>query len=463
MISFRKILLLFFLSLSCQIQIFSQDSLLISDIALIGNDVTKDEIIYRELLFAEGGKIKISDLDILIKKSRENLLNTYLFNFVTINYRITNIDNLSINVELQERWYIWPYPVLEHADRNLSSFLNNHEWSRIDYGLFILLNNFRGRKEILKFKTIFGYNNRYALMYYKPFIDKKEKIGIGANLDYFKNREVAFQINNNELEYLKLANNYARRTIEVSSFVTYRPFIYTNHLVGVKYNDITVYDSVITLNNSYFFNQDNNIKFLSLVYNFDYDKRDSKVYSLKGFRFFSSITKNGIGFFIAEGPFYIKSIIEENFKFADRFYLNTSIGGKFSFNNFNSFYFSKAIGYDNYIRGMEYYVSNGANYYISKSNLKFEILPQTKININFLPTDKFSKAHYALYINMFFDSGFVDSNTNIKSNLSNEFLYSGGLGIDLVTYYDKVLRIEYSLNKFGEHGIFFHLGAPIIE
>ncbi len=72
MISFRKILLLFFLSLSCQIQIFSQDSLLISDIALIGNDVTKDEIIYRELLFAEGGKIKISDLDILIKKSREN-------------------------------------------------------------------------------------------------------------------------------------------------------------------------------------------------------------------------------------------------------------------------------------------------------------------------------------------------------------------------------------------------------
>ena len=463
MISFRKVLLLFSFMLTCNIKIFSQDNLVISDIVLIGNDITKDKIIYRELLLKEGDKIKIPDLDIFIKKSRENLLNTSLFNFVTINYKITDIDNLSINVELQERWYIWPYPVLEHADRNLSSFLNNQEWSRIDYGLFLLVNNFRGRKEILKFKTIFGFNNRYALMYYKPFIDKKEKIGFGANLDYFKNREVAFQINNDELEYFKLTNNYARRTLEATAFVTYRPYIYTNQLLGVKYNDVAVYDSVILLNNNYFFNQDNNIKFLSLVYNFDYDKRDSKVYPLKGFRFFSSITKNGIGFFTAKGPFYIKSILEDNFKLANRFYFNTSIGSKFSFNKFDSFYFSKAIGYENYIRGMEYYVSNGANYYISKSNLKFEMLPQTKFNINFLPADKFSKAHYALYINLFFDTGFVDSNTSIQSNLSNEFLYSGGLGIDLVTYYDKVLRIEYSLNKFGEHGIFFHLGAPIIE
>jgi hypothetical protein len=64
---------------------------------------------------------------------------------------------------------------------------------------------------------------------------------------------------------------------------------------------------------------------------------------------------------------------------------------------------------------------------------------------------------------LFFDTGYANSEHVINSKLTNEFLYSGGLGIDLVTYYDKVLRIEYSLNKFGEHGIFFHLAAPIID
>jgi len=112
---------------------------------------------------------------------------------------------------------------------------------------------------------------------------------------------------------------------------------------------------------------------------------------------------------------------------------------------------------------MEYYVSHGDSYLLSKSNLKYEIIKQTKLDLHFIPTDKFSKAHYAFYMNIFFDAGYISSSYNLNNYTLNEFLYSGGIGIDLVTYYDKVLRIEYSLNKFGEHGIFFHLGAPIIE
>ena len=165
----------------------------------------------------------------------------------------------------------------------------------------------------------------------------------------------------------------------------------------------------------------------------------------------------------SNGNFNIKTIIEENYPFTKRFFINTSLEGQVNLNDKSSFYFSEAIGYDNYLRGMEYYVSNGSIFYISKTNFKLEIIPQKNFNIKFIRSDKFGKVHFALYSNIFFDTGYVDSDYIQYNSITNEFLYSGGIGIDLVTYYDKVLRIEYSLNKFGEHGIFFHLGAPIIE
>ena len=434
----------------------------ISEIIIHGNKVTKEKVILRELLFKKGDKISLSHLQTLVSKSRENLLNTSLFNFVTIKF-IKNLSRIRILIELHERWYIWPYPVLEHADRNFSSFLENQKWSRIDYGLFVLINNFRGRNELLKLKSIFGYNNRFVLYYYKPFIDKKQKIGLGFDIDYFQNHEVSYHITNNELDYLKLTGRFARKTLKLSNFYTYRPRLYTNHRLNIKYTNVSINDSVLSLNNNYFFDKENNISFLTIGYNFDYDKRDSKIYPRKGSRIFFSASQNGIGILSNNGNIVFNSILEENHQLAEKLFINTSMFGQLNFNNLNSFYFSEAIGYDNYLRGMEYYVSNGNSYYISKTNLKYEIIPQTNFNLNFIPTDKFSKVHYALYLNLFFDTGYVDSEFTFNNNLTNEFLYSGGIGIDLVTYYDKVLRIEYSMNKFGEHGIFFHLGAPLIE
>jgi len=456
------ILFLSFLSYS-QEKIIVSESNIVSDIEISGNKITKQDIVLRELLFDIGDTIKSNEINNIIELSRENLLNTSLFNFVTVNYEIDSRSYLKVKIDVQERWYIWPYPVLEYTEGNLSTFLKNKEWSRTDYGLFVLINNFRGRKEILKLKSIFGYNNRLVLYYNKPFIDKKKKTGIGFDIDYFRNHEIAYQISNDELVYLKLNDKFARKTLKLSTFLSYRPYIYTNHQFTLRYTNVNVNDSVITLNSDYLYEENKNISFITLAYNFDYDKRDSKVYPLQGFKINSSIIVEGLGLYSEKSTFYIKSAIEDNFRITNRLYFNTGVEGKISFDEFKSYYFSEAIGFKNYIRGMEYYSTLGKNYYISKSNLKYELVPQSAFNLNFIPTDKFSKVHYAMYLNLFFDSGYVNSEFANENILVNDFLYSGGIGIDFVTYYDKVLRIEYSLNKFGEHGLFIHLGAPIIE
>jgi hypothetical protein len=56
----------------------------------------------------------------------------------------------------------------------------------------------------------------------------------------------------------------------------------------------------------------------------------------------------------------------------------------------------------------------------------------------------------------------VDDNLDFpKNSLADELQFGYGIGLDFVTYYDIVLRSEYSFNKFGEHGFFLHFVAPI--
>jgi len=442
--------------------LYAQDSLWVNNINIQGNSITKEKIILRELVFQKGDIVASDKINMLIQKSRENLLNTSLFNFVTINYTILG-NTISFTIDLQERWYIWPYPILEHADRNLSSFIRNQEWSRVDYGLFLLINNFRGRKELLKLKGIFGYNNRFVISYYNPYLNKSQKLGAGFDLDYLRNHELHFNVVNDKLEYLKISERYLRETIKTSVFFTYRPQIYTFHFLNLKYTRLSVNDTINKLNEQYLPGNQNQMDFFTLGYSFDLDKRNSKVYPLTGYRFYIMALKDGFGILTNESNSSIESILDIGFRLNKKFYWQSGLLAYTKIENANSFYFSEAIGYKNYIRGMEYYVSHGDSYLLLKSNFKYEIIPQKELELKFIPTEKFSKAHYAIYMNIFFDAGYVNSSYNLNNNILNEFLYSGGVGIDLVTYYDKVLRIEYSLNKFGEHGIFLHLGAPIIE
>ena len=53
------------------------------------------------------------------------------------------------------------------------------------------------------------------------------------------------------------------------------------------------------------------------------------------------------------------------------------------------------------------------------------------------------------------DSQYADNNA-----LNNIFLFSQGFSLDFVTYYDKLLRLEYSRNHLNEWGLFIHFSNP---
>ena len=82
--------------------------------------------------------------------------------------------------------------------------------------------------------------------------------------------------------------------------------------------------------------------------------------------------------------------------------------------------------------------------------------------IKWIKNEKFGKLFYALYANLFFDAGYAHDTQSYSTNpLGNQLLWSTGLGVDFVTFYDIVIRLEYSINKQKETGLYVGLVAPI--
>jgi len=121
----------------------------------------------------------------------------------------------------------------------------------------------------------------------------------------------------------------------------------------------------------------------------------------------------------------------------------------------------QALGYEVFLSGYEPYVIDGSDYVISLYDLKFQVVKPNSYTIPFIKMNQFNKLHYAVYVNVFADAGYVNNVfPNPTNTMVNTWQFSAGAGIDLVTYYDKVFSINYVINRYGEHGFFLHLETP---
>jgi hypothetical protein len=232
------------------------------------------------------------------------------------------------------------------------------------------------------------------------------------------------------------------------------------------YTDLLISDSVLVFNPDYSYGpQYNRNKFFSFFYQYRSDYRDYKQYPLKGYYLDLNLDKKGLGIFKdpVVNSMSIKANFRKYYRIKGRFYYAAGISGKVSPIWEQPYYYLSGLGYGrDFIRGYEYYVIDGQHYGLWKNNLKFELVPTRVQSFNFIPTDKFSKLYYAIYLNVYADLGYVfDNRNNVYNPLANELNYGYGFGLDFVTYYDFVLRLEYSFNKMGESGFFIHFMPSI--
>ena len=92
----------------------------VNRVFIIGNRITRDPVILRELSLKQGDVVFSADVPDILDLDRKKLLNTRLFNTVEIRTIETEDMRIDLIVEVNERWYTFPAPIFELADRNFN-------------------------------------------------------------------------------------------------------------------------------------------------------------------------------------------------------------------------------------------------------------------------------------------------------------------------------------------------------
>ena len=443
--------------------VITDDRLVVEDILIQGNRVTKDPIILRELIFGIGDTILKMELLPAFQQSKENLLNLALFNFVYFDATHLSGNRINVHITVTERWYIWPVPILEHADRNFSEFVKNREWDKINYGAFLKWKNFRGRNEVLTGQIRLGYIQDYSLAYTVPNLGKKQQHLVATGFNMKQQNEVYIAtVNNQPVEY-KPQEKPAQVRLNAFTRYTYRRKLYTSHTFRFEYFDYRVADSVAIINPNFMGEDRTRLQFFTASYSFNHDVRDSKVYPLEGFQVKISAEQLGLGI-ISDYPypnFRVTGNMMFYQKLANRIYFYNVTKARYSSEKLMPYAMNRGLGYQEFLSGYEAYVIDGSDYLISKYNLKIQVIKPTVQTLPLIRMKQFNKVHYAVYFNVFADAGYVNNVFPDPTNfMVNSWQFSTGVGFDFVTYYDQVLRIDYAINRYGQHGLFFHIETP---
>lgn len=439
--------------------------LVVQNILLVGNAITKNQIIYREILIAPGDSINYKSFKAALIQSQKNVLNTGLFNFARIDWARIDSNKVQIVVQVTERWYTFPIPIFEIDDNNFNTWWEEKDFSRINYGFHVVRNNFRGRKEKVSLTAQFGFTERFRVRYEIPYISKNQRSGLGFNYTYNRLDQIAYTSENNKRLQYKSTQGDAIKNYSTGIRYTYRKEIFRTHTLGLEYDRYQIQDTVRELNPNYLGSNRLKNAFFSLYYSLVEDKRDNKSYPLTGSLWTLYAKKLGLG--IEDNGVDLLNFSASARKYWDLkrgWYFATGIRGEYAANNNQPYSLQNGLGYSSTyaIRAYELYVIDGQNIGLAKAQLKYQIVKPREAEFGFVNYPKLSKFHYAFYLGVFGDAAYVEDNTGfVQNNLANTWLYSTGIGLDFISYYDVVLRTEFSINKLGESGIFIHFVAPI--
>ncbi len=449
--------LLFFSGISCA---QSSDSLRVNAIFIQCHKITKDKIILRELAVKEGDAIARADLKTVLEKERNKIFNTGLF--ITAEVISNEFENgkIDILVNLQELWYIFPIPIFELSDRNFSEWWHtyNRSFSRVDYGMRFRDINFRGRREDLKIVLQFGFTRKYELNYNIPYINKKQTLGLFFKANYSENKSVAYRTYENKLLFVSSPDVLLQR-FNAGAGLSVRNNFYGKHFFEFSYEDMWVGDTVIQLNPNYFTDSSRKFSALRGDYGYVHDERDNSAYPLTGF-----FLAGGIGgrFVLSPNRAFLGNINFTAMKFfqmSKNWYLGAAFMSKISTPALQPYTYMRAIGYGREtMRGFELNVIEGRHFAMLKTTARYRLF-STKINLENIFFKQFSTLPVDCFLKFYFDGAYVNNRFVLdeKDQLSNRPIYSGGVGIDLVTAYAMAYRFEYSFNSIGGHGFFFNM------
>lgn len=428
----------------------------IGEVIISGNVKTKTAIIERELPFMAGGSYSPEELVKRMETGRRQLMNSALFHQAVISARDYEGTTVNILVEVKERWYLFPMPYFRPVDRNLNQWLVEQKGSldRVNYGAKLTYNNSTGRNDKFRLWLIGGYTKQVSFSYDRLYIDKDLKWGASMAFAWGKNREVNYNTINDKQVFLNDPGQYVRRFINGHFSLSYRPAINTRHSFGIGFSSEEVEDTIVALNPAYFKKGMNRIGYPSLFYTLNWFNLDYIPYPTRGYAAQVSVSKNGLNSSINLWQLHVKALA--NWPLAPKTFLHLNAYGGIKLPFEQPYFNRRFLGYgDMYLQGYEYNVIDGVAGGFLKTTLSREL---TRFLVR-LPQGRKKDpvaVPFRIFGKIYGNTGYVYNPEQGENALSNKMLYTGGVGLDIVTLYDLTIRLEWSFNQLGQNGLFLH-------
>jgi outer membrane protein assembly factor BamA len=423
-----------FFGQSDSVSLLKPDQIIIDSIKIFGNEITEEEIIYRELTFSIGDTVDAE----IIAYNRDRIYSLGIFNKVDI-FPQNAEERTALIINLEESWYLYPVPFFDLRDK---------DWDKLSLGLILVLKNFRGRNETLSGLAAFGYDPAFRLTYYKPSITRYSDISFSSSISY--------QTVNNKSSIARILYGNPFEQTFITAQVTvgrrFGLFHRINLTAGYSYVETPEYIPGISVS-------DNRIDRLPVLgVGYDYDTRDLIYFPQRGVYAAGNILFKGLG--INNIGYQILSL---DFRYYEK--IIGDFGGKiraatrFAYGKLVPFYDFSYLGYGERIRGYFDNIREGHHTYKASLEFFYPIIKEMNISFDWIPIIPDELLHYrvGLYTQLFTDTGATKLRERPIS--ISDFDTGFGLGLTLLILPYDQLRIEYAFNENLEGEFIIDLGV----
>ena len=432
----------------------------IADVMITGNGKTRPPIIFREVPFQKGDSLPPEELSKKLQLARELLMNTTLFVdvnvYVSAAIREAGRRQAIITIDVKERWYLFPLPYFKLIDRNFNQWWVDQKRSleRVNYGLKFMQNNFTGRNDNLDIWLITGYNHQINFRYQLPFLNKKLTKGLSIAMQYSTQKELNYATEENKQLFVR-KDAVVRESFRLEATYSYRPDVRQRHYFRVSYNREHIDDTILLLNPRYFPTPRNTARFLDFNYQYKYYNVDYIPYPTRGWmmeaNLYSRLLQSNLDLWQAYGRVAYAIPFRPEISFL---HLEGIAILKSPVNN--AFFNQRLLGYGYaQMRGLEYNVVDGSAAAVLKTTFHHRLL--SVVLHNPVSQKAHSRIPRRIFFKTFADIGYAYNRFPHPTNtLNNTFLRSWGVGLDIVSIYDFVFKIHFSVNQLGTDGVYLH-------
>ncbi len=441
-------------------------TIIIGSVSVEGNYRTRTPIIMREMAVKPGDTMARDILEGSLEIDRRKIVNTNLFITVEMLHFPDSEDSTFVNIQVvvKERLYMVVLPVFSLADRNFNEwwYERKRDLKRTTYGLFMNYNNITGRADQLRLSAEFGFVPSYGISYSNPYIDKAKKTGIAIGMSYATNKSLPFRTWNDKLDYFNSEQLNRERFLTFLKLSRRNKF-YGFHMLDARWVSTHLSDAFASLNPNYLLESRTSQRYFQLSYSYSYDRRDNVQYPLRGFRYGISATKLGLlpGDDVNQASLF--GWYNRYYALGKRWFFNSGLSARTSVPIRQPYAQTIGLGYkSNLVRGYELYVIDGQHFVLWDNELKYRLFNFEK-TLSWIPIRQFNTIPVTAYVKTFADLGYVRNYYPELSNtkLGNRLLPGAGLGLDVVTFYNMVIRANYTVNGEGEGRFFFQIGRSL--